>query len=146
MDVVTIVVQYTQDFEYSDFWEQRSADPFYQERSPDTLARIRTLLEKGLVSKLWRDTISDPNLWTTFLNASMAEDQFMRVAARAGDLPVAITFSAQNCAKMSDKAIHAIVAKSCRVKKRLFDRSRSTKTASPAKESCVWTAVRTSRF
>ncbi|TEB19740.1 hypothetical protein FA13DRAFT_1843934 [Coprinellus micaceus] len=65
----------------------------------------------------------------------MAEGQFMRVVARTSDLPVAITFSAQNCAKMSDKAIHAIVAKSCRVKEHLFDRSKSAKTASPARES-----------
>ncbi|TEB23814.1 hypothetical protein FA13DRAFT_1778090 [Coprinellus micaceus] len=121
MDIVTIIVQYTQDLENSDLWERLSTDPFYQEHPSDTRKRIRALLKKGLVSKLWRDAISDPTLWTTFLNASMDEDQFLRVVAHTGDLPVAINLKAQNGSILSDSTIRAINTKSPRVTRLLLD-------------------------
>ncbi|TEB20831.1 hypothetical protein FA13DRAFT_1800589 [Coprinellus micaceus] len=76
MDVITLIVQFTQDIENHDLWHTLSIHPFHQEGPTETLKRIRALLRKGLVSKLWQDAILDPTLWTTFLNAGMAEDKF----------------------------------------------------------------------
>ncbi|TEB20843.1 hypothetical protein FA13DRAFT_1717444 [Coprinellus micaceus] len=96
IDIITVIVRFVQALEYAKRTEAIASNPWYQETPSDTLARIRTLLELGLVCKVWEGAISDPGLWVTFLNASMTEDQFLHVVARTGDLPVEIRFRAQN--------------------------------------------------
>ena len=92
MELVTLVVHHTQDLESQ---ELRFTPTGTQEEPSDTLARVRRLLEKGLISKTLKDAILDPRLWTTFLNANLREDQFLRVMSRSGDLPASIHFKSR---------------------------------------------------
>jgi hypothetical protein len=126
MDVITLIVQFTQDIENPDLWHTLSIDPFHQEDHTETLKRIQALLRKGLVSKLWQDAILDPTLWTTFLNAGMAEEKFLRVVARVGDLLVTLSFKPQNSTVLSDQAINSIVRKSSRIAGLLLDIANAT--------------------
>ena len=128
MDVVTLIIQFAQDLESPYLWHALTHYPFQREKPAETLKRIQALLKKGLVSKLWRDAISDPRLWTTFLNASMNKEQFLRVVARSGHLPVTISFNPKNSTVLSDDAIEAIVKKAPRITGLLLDIS----TAAPS--------------
>ncbi|TEB19730.1 hypothetical protein FA13DRAFT_1718548 [Coprinellus micaceus] len=126
MDVITLIVQFAQEIEHPDLWKTLSIYRFHKEDPTETLRRIRALLKRGLVSKLWQDVISDPTLWTMFLNASMAEDQFIRVVARSGNLPVAVRFKAQKYSSLSDNTVRAITSKSPSITGLMLDISNAT--------------------
>ncbi|TEB23821.1 hypothetical protein FA13DRAFT_1778093 [Coprinellus micaceus] len=118
MELITIVVHHTQDLEDGELLPSPFSNTRNQEAASDTLARIRRLLKKGLVSKTWHGAILDPRLWTTFLNANLCEDQFLRVVSCSGDLPVSIRFKAPPvidadtpCETVSEKTVEAILTK-----------------------------------
>ncbi|TEB19724.1 hypothetical protein FA13DRAFT_1718542 [Coprinellus micaceus] len=72
IDIITVIVRFVQALEYAKRTEAIASNPWYQETPSDTLARIRTLLELGLVF------------------------------ARTGDLPVEIRFRAQSAENIAD--------------------------------------------
>jgi hypothetical protein len=114
IDVVTVIIGFVQALEDVKHTAAIASNPWYQETPSDTLARIRTLLDLGLVCKVWQGAVSDPGMWVTFLNASMTEEQFLHVVASTGDLPVEIRFKAQNAhniASWSEEFTEAICTK-----------------------------------
>ncbi|TEB19744.1 hypothetical protein FA13DRAFT_1718560 [Coprinellus micaceus] len=88
MELVTLIVGFAQDLE-----DDKPIQLPSSESPSATLARVRRLLEKGLVSKAWHDAIMAPSVWTTFLNIGMSEKQFLNVLRRVKHLPAGIWFS-----------------------------------------------------
>ncbi|TEB19716.1 hypothetical protein FA13DRAFT_1843919, partial [Coprinellus micaceus] len=85
VELVTLIVGFTQHLE-----DDTPVKLPASESPSATLARVRRLLEKGLVSKAWHDAIMAPSLWTTFLNIGMSEEQFLIVLELVKELPAGI--------------------------------------------------------
>ena len=131
MELITVIVRHAQDLEHAEHTQPLFPDTYTVEAPSNTLARIRSLLNKGTVSKTWQGAIMDPTLWTTFLNANLREAQFLQVLALSGDFPVSIwskTLGAINAGEglgtshnVSDLALKAIRDNLPRVRKLVID-------------------------